>query len=245
MEIFLENVRSFVGKHFIPLRPLTLLVGENSTGKSTFMAMLAHVFQPDFPTVRPSFNNPPFDLGTYDSIATFKGGRYGRAGFFSVGFTEERKIVATYTSYRGQPQLSRYSIESPDSSTLSLTLQGDGSLGQIEVKGPDGTQEKLEVDFKRLSPVETGYSAALLIRFAISEQSASPQAQELIRILLRSLPLHRFGAPVLPLAPIRTKPRRTYDEFSDEFKPEGDHIPVLLARPGSKATGRKHGWLRP
>src|SRR5262249_48616531 len=36
--------------------------------------------------------------------------------------------------------------------------------------------------------------------------------------------------PVLALAPVRTRPRRTYDEFSEEFNPEGDHVPVLLAR---------------
>jgi len=31
-------------------------------------------------------------------------------------------------------------------------------------------------------------------------------------------------------APIRSKPRRTYDELSEEYSPEGDHIPTLLAR---------------
>jgi len=88
MEIIVENVRSFCDRQTIPLRPLTLLLGENSTGKTTFLAMLAHVRQPDFPTTRPTFNIPPFDLGTFDSIATYKGGRYGRADQFSVGFEE-------------------------------------------------------------------------------------------------------------------------------------------------------------
>jgi hypothetical protein len=32
------------------------------------------------------------------------------------------------------------------------------------------------------------------------------------------------------LAPLRTRPRRTYDELNEEFKPEGDHIPLVLAR---------------
>jgi hypothetical protein len=35
---------------------------------------------------------------------------------------------------------------------------------------------------------------------------------------------------VLSIAPIRTKPRRTYDQFNEEFKPEGDHVPLKLAR---------------
>ena len=32
------------------------------------------------------------------------------------------------------------------------------------------------------------------------------------------------------LAPLRTRPRRTYDELNEEFKPEGDHIPLVIAR---------------
>ena len=31
-------------------------------------------------------------------------------------------------------------------------------------------------------------------------------------------------------APIRSKPRRTYDELSEDYNPEGGHIPSLLAR---------------
>ena len=82
MELILENVRSFCDRHSIPLRPLTLLVGENSTGKTSFLAMLAQVQGPGFPSTRPAFNIPPFDLGTFDSIATYKRGKYGRADSF-------------------------------------------------------------------------------------------------------------------------------------------------------------------
>jgi predicted ATPase len=38
------------------------------------------------------------------------------------------------------------------------------------------------------------------------------------------------GKPDIAIAPIRTKPRRTYDEINDEYKPEGDHIPIILSR---------------
>ena len=41
---------------------------------------------------------------------------------------------------------------------------------------------------------------------------------------------HSFSSSVVSLAPVRTKPRRTYDELSREFRPEGDHIPAVLAR---------------
>ena len=83
MEIILDNIRSFCGRHSVELRPLTFLVGENSTGKSTFLAVLAAASDPNFPSSRPALDVPPFDLGSYDSIATYKGGRFGRSAFRS------------------------------------------------------------------------------------------------------------------------------------------------------------------
>jgi len=41
VKLILENIRTFSGFHEIPIRPLTLLTGENSTGKSTFLGMLS------------------------------------------------------------------------------------------------------------------------------------------------------------------------------------------------------------
>jgi hypothetical protein len=32
------------------------------------------------------------------------------------------------------------------------------------------------------------------------------------------------------IAPIRSRPKRTYDEVTEEFTPEGDHIPYVLRR---------------
>ena len=41
---------------------------------------------------------------------------------------------------------------------------------------------------------------------------------------------YKYTSRVKSIAPIRTKPRRTYDDIADDFSPEGDHIPVILAR---------------
>ncbi len=46
MEVILENIRSFAGRHVIIIKPLTILVGENSTGKSTFLAALSTLSDP-------------------------------------------------------------------------------------------------------------------------------------------------------------------------------------------------------
>ena len=38
--LFFENVRCFFAPQSAPLRPMTLLVEENSAGKSTFLALV-------------------------------------------------------------------------------------------------------------------------------------------------------------------------------------------------------------
>lgn len=53
MELRVENVRCFAGKHNVLIKPLTLLVGENSSGKSTLLAVLSAVSDPTgFPELR-------------------------------------------------------------------------------------------------------------------------------------------------------------------------------------------------
>lgn len=37
-KLILDDVRCFAGRHEVPLAPLTVLAGENSSGKSTFLA---------------------------------------------------------------------------------------------------------------------------------------------------------------------------------------------------------------
>ena len=83
-KLILENVRCFRGRHEIPLAPLTLIVGENSTGKSTLLAAARLAWELESGSLRLDFNEDPFDWGAYDQIAHFAGGRAGRVRAFSL-----------------------------------------------------------------------------------------------------------------------------------------------------------------
>lgn len=243
MELILENVRSFCDRHSIPLRPLTLLVGENSTGKTSFLAMLAQVQDPAFPSTRPAFNIPPFDLGTFDSIATYKRGKYGRADSFSVGVDEKqgsngRKLIATYGSYRGQPQLVRVSATGAGGE-VGILIDPESHMAKLIVSSAGLETREHEFDLRRVLPADVDYPIEFLFRNAFMELArksskagtfgASPE-----RFLELAKLLRTSRRPVFALAPVRTKPRRTYDEYSDDFDPEGDHVPVILARLGEE-----------
>src|SRR5260370_15147748 len=140
----MENVRSFCGKHTTPVRPLTLLVGENSSGKSTFLAMLAQLCDSRFPSLRPTFNNSPFDLGNFESIATFKCGKRPASQSFSVGMNASEAsgqtgFLASYTNIRNQPQLFRYHAAGRGSE-ITFELDPQTLESKIFVKTSTGKQ---------------------------------------------------------------------------------------------------------
>ena len=86
-EITLENFRCFREKQTARLAPLTLLVGENSTGKTSFMAMIRELWDVAYRDRIPDFKEEPYDLGSFDEIAHHRGGRGGRAKTFEAGFS--------------------------------------------------------------------------------------------------------------------------------------------------------------
>lgn len=60
-----------------------------------------------------------------------------------------------------------------------------------------------------------------------------------------SLKYHRydmlasFGSTIVPVAPLRAKPKRTYDPVSEASSPGGEHIPMLMMRLNH---GEKNRW---
>jgi hypothetical protein len=218
------------------------LVGENSTGKSTFLAMLAHVSGFAFPSLRPSFNEEPFKLGTYDSIATFKGGRFGRAHEFSlgtigVGKDKTARMIATYSSFNGQPQLSNLELSSRRG-RLILQIDAETLNARMKVSPRNRHQLTLRFNLKGSPLLEAeggGPVWPYFFRRAFYDNKQRKVSGKILReaeeLFFSLFQEPRFNnKSVVALSPVRTRPKRTYDVISDEFSPEGDHIPVLLAR---------------
>ena len=71
-EFLLEDVRCFRGAQRARLRPITLLVGENSTGKTTFLgcySVLRELLAGGWaPGGRLDFNREPFLMGSFRDI---------------------------------------------------------------------------------------------------------------------------------------------------------------------------------
>jgi hypothetical protein len=242
VSVFIQHVRSFAEFQAIPIRPLTLLVGENSSGKSTFLAVASALFDRDRFPLRPSFNEPPFNLGTFETIATYKGGKYGRDENFTVGFSfgneghpHYRKVMGTYVRDRGKPVLSRlHGVSSIGSVEIevngnrvnwNMTVHSSKGAPPVDVKLRDvrDANEKISAVLR-----EGGLSTALL--FLINQSRKEWVSAHFQAILEVANSLDPPFAQTFALAPIRTRPKRTYDELSEDYSPEGDHVPKLLAR---------------
>ena len=84
--ITLENYRCFGEKQTARLAPLTLLVGPNSTGKTSFLALIRALWDTVFGESIPNFREFPYDLGSFQDIAHNRGARGSQASEFVAGF---------------------------------------------------------------------------------------------------------------------------------------------------------------
>jgi predicted ATPase len=242
VEIIIENVRCFQGEYKVPITPITLLVGENSAGKSTFLAILSALMNSkDYPFLA-NFNSPPYDLGNYENIASRKSAKARPSQSFRIGFSGpgrdklgERSAIATYRGQLGQVILSAFNVTSPKG-TMSLTVEKREAKGSFIYKG-EKRVEHSEIPFTHKIPDREdvdfrGFFPSLIVEMITSSKAES---RDVVNTVVQELFEIVSGAAfpssnVLSIAPIRTKPRRTYDQFNDEFKPEGDHVPLKLAR---------------
>ena len=86
-KITLENFRCFREKQTARLAPLTLLVGENSTGKTSFMAMIRALWDVAYRDRVPDFKEEPYDLGSFDEITHHWGEKESLTKTFEAGFS--------------------------------------------------------------------------------------------------------------------------------------------------------------
>lgn len=247
-ELILEDVRCFQNMQRGSLRPITLLLGENSTGKSTFLACFSVIYELGVPFTRtpykdvPDFNREPFSMGSFRDIVRSRRGPSGRINEFKLGlkFPQSRKgfpteIFVTFVEQGSQPIPGSYQYRF-------------GQTDFIELRKIDEDRTKLSIPSKEIlmdAPISIlHFWLGSFVRLERElELIDSPDAKSIcdyIRNILKiDVKRSRFGQPygssmpstrLIPIAPLRAKPKRTYDPVRESDSPEGDHIPMLMMR---------------
>lgn len=263
-----SDVRCFRGDNAASFAPLTLVVGENSTGKSTFLALTRIAWDIAYGSSEPDFNEEPFQLGSFDDIAHYHGGQGKRAKNFSVGLETRRSpardqvqaelfedsraettsVTGTFASSSGTPALSSVTVKSGLYS-ISGNIEANGV--RIVASAPTG-----QFDFVSHRPLAKSALSVENLSYGLSAlRYAPPEKREDVLSLTSAPPDPRsvqsfmaildeltrsrrrtpgrgrsfIGRPYA-IAPIRTKPKRTYDPLRETPSPDGNHVPLLLAR---------------
>ena len=235
-ELFLTDYRCFRSMQKARLAPLTFLVGENSTGKTSFLAMIRALWDVAYNNTAPDFKQAPYDLGSFNEIAHDRGG--GRraesfqAGFktgsvcFEVEFRLRQRDTAPF------PVVRRVS----NANTSVKAIQRNGTVETV-AKSPNG-----EWTENNHWPMEESLMPLYLMAIHHRERrEGGTKVGPITRLLSRfGPPSRRDGFGPYASAPVRSKPRRTYDPGRINRDPEGENVPVYLAslfrRPDQK------GW---
>ena len=255
-----EEVRCFGERQTLEIRPLTFLVGENSTGKTTALACF-HIFANflrgrglDF-NEKPS-NSHPYSMGTFREIVR---NSKNKEKVFKLGFTSgltKGKIewIGEFTERKGrtEPIVSSTSVKFHDGEIVFQIGDEQHRGMQLVTFNQEENTYKLicEADFFDRYPVcrPSDIIDDLSIKSTSLLDGSSEGKMGLGKYLAeRSNNRNNKHNPwdlwnslqVFSSSPIRSKPERTYDPMKEISDPEGSSIPMLLKR---LETSSKKEW---
>ena len=242
--ITLENFRCFHEKQTAQLAPLTLLVGENSTGKTSLMAMIRVLWDSIAGLRYPDFKEEPYDLGSFEDAVHNRSGRGEKAKYFQSSFTKGKySFKAKFEKNGALPVLVDRSYDNGNS-TLEETFKGNTYSAKIQTK--NGVwQFKAPITESRFRDLLPG---PLFMHFLMSASDYITSKEFSKSIPLQNSPEFKnkdfeeimsfrneifdsniFGTRPFAGAPVRSKPRRTYDPSRHKLDSEGNTIPMYLA----------------
>ena len=245
--VTLKNYRCFREEQTARLAPLTLLVGENSTGKTSFLAILRALWDGAFHPGIPDFREYPFDLGAFEDIVHNRGSvdkkspQAFEAGFLRRLSQLDSNLVsfrATFKEIDGAPVPVNRKFGNNEFGVEVGIEEGEQMLtfttpqNQYQWKPPVGVDNLIPL------PLAPDMMQLVLLRKLRDGQSTHesseplPTEDELEKIDALSQALFsEVVSTTRPSAdtPVRSRPRRTYDPIRPSRDAEGKYIPAYLA----------------
>ena len=240
----MEEVRCFSERQTLEIRPLTFLVGENSTGKTTALACF-HVLANYLRREGVDFNSHPYSMGTFKDIVrnSRKKEKAFKLGIAYEHADEPVELTVEFVQKKGgiEPAVNSVSVKFVDGEIVFeiedllghrpyLTAFDEKRNRYRIVSGPDISLD-LGLDFF-LRSLEGPAEGEIALKKYLKAREKSTST------LYEPWPIWRNVA-VFSTAPIRSKPKRTYDAIREFNDPEGSDIPMQLMR---IAATQKDNW---
>ena len=239
----MEEVRCFGERQTLEIRPLTFLVGENSTGKTTALACF-HVLADYFRVEAIDFNSHPYSMGTFKDIVR---NSRKKEKSFKLGFTikdDKENAIGTveFVEKDGgiEPNVSSVTLKFSDGEIIFQTedkteshihlISSDEKRNQYRINCGPGLLDRAAFDlfFHLLQNGPMG---------VVKKQSKEEKA--LVKYLkareksgkITYGPWNTWAfMSVFSTSPIRSRPKRTYDPTREFDDPEGSDVPMYLMR---------------
>ena len=254
----IEEVRCFAERQNFEIRPLTFLVGENSTGKTTALACFQALS--DFLNIENlgiDFNRKPYSMGNFREIVR---NSINKEKVFKLGIrfkfgNEEVECIVEFVEKKGEfePAVRSVTLEFTDGKVVvspEEKLHHNLHLTSFDERENEyhltcgsfasGVQSPLfTLSFGRLEEQSEGEKAFKKF-FEAKEESIKGNI---------SPGWMRLGSTVaFSTAPIRSRPGRTYDATKVINDPEGSDVPMHLmsiqATQKKRWEGLKHELIQ-
>ncbi len=238
----MEEVRCFSERQTLEIRPLTFLVGENSTGKTTALAcfhVLANYLRGD----GVDFNSDPYSMGTFRDIVrnstekekTFK------LGFAAKYNNEDIEETVEFVEKKAgvEPIVNSITMKLTDGEIIVQSEDAMGRKFRLDFCNKKQNRYRIAGDTDRLNE----YSAVFFLPPFTRESEDEIVFKKYFKKKTYKLecgPWDIFrDTSVFSTSPVRSRPKRTYDPTREFDDPEGSDVPMYLMR---IETTDKQNW---
>ena len=236
----MEEVRCFGERQTLEIRPLTFLVGENSTGKTTALAcfqVLANYLRGE----GIDFNADPYSMGIFKDIVR---NSRPKAKAFKLGFTVDTVELTVEFVEKTQgiePIVSSANLKFSDGEVV-FRIGGDPVTSLNRLVSFDKDRNYYELDYVDalfdIIPSSPSFChlQSRSVRFLKGDSAGKIALSNYLKTHENSEGHQKrpwdiwYRLSVFSTSPIRSRPKRTYDPTREFNDPEGSDIPMFLMR---------------
>lgn len=245
--IYMNNFRGFK-EVAVPIRRVNFFVGENSTGKTSLLALLDLFSKPEF-WFNLDFNTGSYEFGGYKDIVSVSSDDQEE---FQIGLCRPNQkqpersacyMIHFSQAKNGLPQLVRFSQlcgmyhATMQISNRQVAVQlstdvppfADCSVAEKCFRYLHDTVPQIDTDYKKLPDDVRGFLRRTPIANFPSILSLLFKDSEFLK-RFDSFPFPGLRANLASMAPIRTTPKRTYDGYTKRYSPDGEHTPYVIRK---------------
>lgn len=252
-KLTIKNVRCFAEEQHFDIRPLTFLIGANSAGKTTAMGCFSTIYSfiSHGGFLDPDFNKEPYSMGSFvDIISRSKAEKAEKAAkHFEIGISCNNDIKYNFC-FKEKEAGAEPVIKQAGASCMGISFFCEESEGKVLFTAKESSKEENSEDnkkIKKFKPFPLGDDTPLawhiidpyIPRKFPSNKNKQDDFYEKLRHL-RSQRRILFTKSIYSMAPVRSKPQRTYNPVKESPSPEGSEIPVFL----SNLRGKMGDWKK-